>query len=91
MHWAITSLGLLMMNKGEPITGKGKRSKGTGSRDMAAGLCDWLKRVQRQRGHTLCTFDDAVTHARHFGENVVSIKAGGGDFGLHKWRIIATL
>ncbi|MCY1351984.1 hypothetical protein D9M69_382660 [compost metagenome] len=34
LHCSITSLGLLMMNSGEPITGKGRRSSGAGSLDM---------------------------------------------------------
>ncbi len=33
-HWAITSCGLLMMNKGEPMTGKRKFCKTAGMRDM---------------------------------------------------------
>jgi hypothetical protein len=36
LHCAITILGLLMMNSGEPMTGKGKWSSGAGSLDM-----DW--------------------------------------------------
>jgi hypothetical protein len=35
MHCAITSLGLLMMNRGEPITGNGKlQQEAPGKRDM---------------------------------------------------------
>jgi hypothetical protein len=39
MHWAITNLGLLMMNKGEPMTGKGKLAKAGGSFDMLNPRC----------------------------------------------------
>ena len=34
MHWAITNLGLLMMNSGEPMTGKGTAASAAGSLDM---------------------------------------------------------
>jgi hypothetical protein len=34
MHWAITSLGLLMMNSGEAMTGKGTAARAAGSLDM---------------------------------------------------------
>jgi hypothetical protein len=49
LHCSITSLGLLMMNSGEPMTGK-RQVLQTGGRDMAttfrkmAGL--WEKRLQ---------------------------------------------
>jgi hypothetical protein len=34
MHCAITSFGLLMINKGEPMIGNGRRLKAPGSLDM---------------------------------------------------------
>jgi hypothetical protein len=43
VHWAITSLGLLIMNKGEPITGKGKRSSGAGSLDKDVSSRDFYR------------------------------------------------
>jgi hypothetical protein len=34
MHWAMTVFGLLMMNSGEPMTGKGTQAKAAGSLDI---------------------------------------------------------
>jgi hypothetical protein len=34
MHWAMTSFGLLMMNSGEPMMGRGKFFKAPGNLDM---------------------------------------------------------
>ena len=39
MHWAITNLGLLMMNKGEAMTGKGRWAKAAGSFDILNPRC----------------------------------------------------
>ena len=36
MHWAITSLGLLMMNSGEPMMGSGRFCRVGGSLDMVS-------------------------------------------------------
>jgi hypothetical protein len=35
LHCSITICGLLMMNRGEPMTGNGRRFKGGGRWDMA--------------------------------------------------------
>jgi hypothetical protein len=37
MHWAMTVLGLLMMNSGEPMTGNGTEAKAAGSLDINGG------------------------------------------------------
>jgi hypothetical protein len=45
MHWAMTNLGLLMMNSGEPITGKGTAASAGGNLDMADfGQCEKIDR-----------------------------------------------
>jgi hypothetical protein len=36
IHWAMTSLGLLMMNSGEPMMGKGRWFKAPGKRDISS-------------------------------------------------------
>ena len=46
LHWAITSLGLLMMNSGEPITGSGRLCRTAGRWTWVPG--QWIQSQKAQ-------------------------------------------